>query len=99
MNTLFGYSIYTEKAATAILNQEFFYHHSSNPNKNRRILSDFANSRLLHRFEKLPIKNFFSVDQFHLFILDNEKRYTLPNYSPTHILLRNDPKINLDRLL
>lgn len=76
-----------------------FYHHSSDPDKNRRILSDFANSRLLHRFEKLPIKNFFSVDQFHLFILDNEKRYTLPNYSPTHILLRNDPKINLDRLL
>ena len=24
MNTLFGYSIYTEKVATAILNQEFF---------------------------------------------------------------------------
>ena len=76
-----------------------FYHHSSNPDKNRRILSDFANSRLLYRLEKLPVENFFSEDQFHLFILDNEKRYTLPNYSPTHILLRNDPKINLDRLL
>jgi competence protein ComEC len=76
-----------------------FYHYSSDPEKSQRILSDFVNSRPLYDLKNVSLENFFSADQFHLLILDNEKSYKLPNYSPTHILLRNDLKINLDRLL
>ena len=76
-----------------------FYHYSSDPEKSQRILSDFVNSRPLYDLKNVSLENFFSADQFHLLILDNEKSYKLPNYSPTHILLRNDLKINLGRLL
>jgi competence protein ComEC len=87
------------QSSIGYLKSGVFYHHSSNSEKSQRIHSDFANSRSLYQFQELSVKNFFSLDSFHLLILDDEKSYTLPNYRPTHILLQNDAKINLDRLL
>ena len=76
-----------------------FYYYSSQNQETKRLLEDFANSRVLS--EKTPIRlaNFYVQDDFKLMILDNEKAYDLVDFEPQYILLRNNPKLNLNRLL
>jgi competence protein ComEC len=34
-----------------------------------------------------------------MLILNNDLPYSLPDFKPSHLLLRNNPKLNVDRLL
>jgi len=53
----------------------------------------------LKNIEKLSIQNFYIYDDFRLYIIDSEEDFIQLEFNPTHILLRNNPKINLNRLL
>lgn len=81
------------------LQSGIFYYNASDFEKTKTVLSDFASSRPLKQFKKLPARNFYIQKSFSLFILDDEQPYQIHDFSPTHILLRNNPKINLNRLL
>ena len=47
----------------------------------------------------MDIENLYIYGNFHLLILNNDQPYTLSQFEPSHLLLRNNPKLNVDRLL
>ena len=75
------------------------YYYTSYTDQNNQILNDYSNSRPLKNIEKLSIQNFYIYDDFRLYIIDSEEDFIQLQFNPTHILLRNNPKINLNRLL
>ena len=60
---------------------------------------DFVNQTEIEQMTPLTLENFFVYDSFKMLIIKDFKPYKLPDFTPTHILLRNNPKINLERLL
>jgi len=48
---------------------------------------------------QIELKNFYNAGQMRLLVLDTLQPYALKKLNPTHILLRNNPRINVDRLL
>ena len=44
-------------------------------------------------------KNTYVSDDFQLLILDKNVEYKIPGFFPTHLLITDDPKVNLDRVL
>ncbi|MDA8947719.1 ComEC family competence protein [Flavobacteriaceae bacterium] len=101
INTENSFWIFHRHNASLVGHQKgsLFYYYSSENQETKRLLEDFANSRVLS--EKTPIRlaNFYVQDDFKLMILDNEKAYDLVDFEPQYILLRNNPKLNLNRLL
>lgn len=53
----------------------------------------------LERVSRHPLKNFLTMNNLRIFILDNEALTDNPGMHPDILILRNSPKINLDRLL
>lgn len=62
-------------------------------------LNDFRNEYPLDTLEIKDFKNTYISGTFRLLILDQKKIYKIPNCKPTHLLISNDPKVNLDRIL
>ena len=48
---------------------------------------------------KHPLKNFLKINGLRIFVIDNEIFIGDPGVDPDIVILRNSPKINLDRLL
>ena len=48
---------------------------------------------------QIELKNFYNAGQMRLLVLDTLQPYALKKLNPAHILLRNNPRINVDRLL
>lgn len=76
-----------------------FYYFSSDPKKTKGILHDYSNSRVLSEKVPLSLANFYIQEHFKMMILDSDKAYVLADFDPQYILLRNNPKLNLERLL
>ena len=57
------------------------------------------NSSSQKAIKKIVLENFYNAGQMRLLVLDSLQPYALKKLNPTHILLRNNPRINVDRLL
>lgn len=64
-----------------------------------RALQDFKQYAQVKKVESLNIQNFYIEQQARLLIVDTERPYDKSGFIPTHILLKNNPKINVERLL
>ncbi|MEK9603273.1 MAG: ComEC/Rec2 family competence protein [Flavobacteriaceae bacterium] len=64
-----------------------------------RFINDFRNEYPLDTLEIKDFKNTYISGAFRLLIIDQKKVYKIPNFRPTHLLISNDPKVNLDRIL
>ena len=76
-----------------------FFYFSSDSTQTQRILNDFMTSRILKEMNPIDIENLYIYGNFRLLILNNDQPYTLSQFEPSHLLLRNNPKLNVDRLL
>lgn len=81
------------------LQQGTFHYFSSDPKKTARIRNDFMGIYQIEQAAQIELKNFYSAGQMRLLVLDSLQPYALKKLNPTHILLRNNPRINVDRLL
>ena len=93
--------VFHKHNATLIGHQKnsHFHYFSSVPEATKSLVLDFTNSR--HISAKIPIKieNFYLQGTFKLLILDNDEPYEFKHFEPQYILLRNNPKLNIERLL
>jgi competence protein ComEC len=64
-----------------------------------RVINDFKNEYPIDEVEIKTFKNTFVRNETELLVLDERVIYKIPNIQPTHLLLSNDPKVNLDRVL
>ncbi|MGA1775585.1 MAG: ComEC/Rec2 family competence protein [Flavobacteriaceae bacterium] len=97
-NTFWVFHNHGESLYGHLLSGVLYYFTSFTDQKNQ-ILNDFSISRPLKNLEKLSIQNFYIYDDFRLYIIDSEEDFIQLEFNPSHILLRNNPKINLNRLL
>ena len=76
-----------------------FYYFSSNPEQTQSLLTDFANSRSLCKTIPIELHNVYVQTPFTLLILTDDAPYELTDFEPEYILPRNNPRINVTRLL
>ncbi|MBD0832495.1 ComEC/Rec2 family competence protein [Aestuariibaculum sediminum] len=67
--------------------------------KYQKILKDYVVSKHIHKLEKGPINNFYPLNNDVLLIVDSLGIYQLTSCKPNYILLKQSPKINLNRLI
>ena len=93
--------IFHRQSASLIGHQKntHFYYYTSDPKKTHQILQDYFNSRVLSEKIQLNFSNFYIQDNFRMMILDSDAAYDLTDFNPQYILLRNNPKLNIERLL
>ena len=64
-----------------------------------RILNDFKNKYPIDSLYIKTFKNTFVTKELQLLVLDEKAVYDIPYFEPSHLLLSNNPKVNLDRVL
>ena len=62
-------------------------------------VNDFKNKYPIDTMEIKALKNTFITESLHLLVLDEKGVYKIPKFKASHVLLSNDPKVNLDRVL
>lgn len=67
--------------------------------KQDRFLNDFKNKYPIDSLYIKTFKNTFVTKELHLLVLDEKAVYDIPYFEPSHLLLSNNPKVNLDRVL
>lgn len=80
------------------LGQDFYYF-SSAPKETQRLLEDFLNSSLLSNAHPFTLKNFYQSEGLRILIIDRKANYSQIDFDPQYLILRNNPQINLDRIL
>lgn len=80
------------------LGQDFYYF-SSAPKETQRLLEDFLNSSLLSNAHPFTLKNFYQSEGLRILIIDRKANYSKIDFDPQYLILRNNPQINLDRIL
>lgn len=93
--------VFHKHNATLIGHQKssHFHYFSSVPEATKSLVLDFTNSRYISGKIPIKIENFYLQGTFKLLILDNDEPYELKHFEPQYILLRNNPKLNIERLL
>lgn len=76
-----------------------FYYYSSNPENTQSLLTDFSNSRSLSKMIPVELSNIYIQDDLRLLIIDSDAPFDLPDFDPNYILLRENPRVNIERLL
>ena len=74
--------------------QEF----SSTPLKTG-LIADFSSENNLKKIDFKEFKNTFIKDEFRLLIVDENGVCDVPEVNPSHLMLINNPKINLEGVL
>ena len=64
-----------------------------------RFLIDFKNEYPKDTLQIEAFKNTFITKKLRLLVLDEKVIYNIPHFEPSHLLISNDPKVNLDRVL
>ena len=64
-----------------------------------RFLIDFKNEYPIDTLQIEAFKNTFITKKLRLLVLDEKAIYNIPHFEPSHLLISNDPKVNLDRVL
>lgn len=77
----------------------YLYYSSTDEENSNRILTDFITSRRLKNKKTLSIKNSYKQRDFKLLLLNKKHPIEIKQLAPTHILLQNNVKVNLDLLL
>lgn len=99
INTLW---ILHEHEKTVLLHQKnktIYYLGNERPPEAARAFQDFKQYVPVKKVEPVNIQNFYIEQQIRLLIVDAERPYEESGFIPTHILLKNNPKINVERLL
>ena len=76
-----------------------FYYFSSSPRETQPLLEDFLNSKLLTSAQAITIQNFYESEGLRILIIDREAPYSQIEFDPQYLILRNNPPINLERIL
>ena len=63
------------------------------------LIADFSNENNLNKIDFKQFKNTFIKDEFRLLIVDENGVFDVPEVNPSHLMLVNNPKINLKRIL
>lgn len=64
-----------------------------------RLLNDFKNEYPIDTVHIEAFKNTFITNELRLLILDEKAIYNIPDFEPSHLLMSNNPRVNLDRVL
>ena len=67
--------------------------------ENERLISDFKNEYPIENINFKAFRNTYISKNERLLVVDENAIYQLPDFYPTQLLLINDPKVNLDRVL
>ncbi|APS38687.1 MULTISPECIES: hypothetical protein [Salegentibacter] len=62
-------------------------------------LKDYKTGRNINQIEEKQIQNILAFSETMVLIVDSTRVYKLNNFKPDLVLLRNSPKINLERLI
>jgi len=76
-----------------------FYYFSSSPKETQPLLEDFLNSKLVTSAQAITLQNFFQSEGLRILIIDREAPYSQIEFDPQYLILRNNPPINLERIL
>lgn len=76
-----------------------FYYFSSSPRETQPLLEDFLNSKVLVSAQAITLQNFYESEGLRILIIDREAPYSQIEFDPQYLILRNNPPINLDRIL
>ena len=72
---------------------------SKNISQDEVFISNFKSEFSIDSVKIKAFKNTYVSDDFQLLILDKNVDYKIPGFFPTHLLITDDPKVNLDRVL
>ncbi|MCH4824501.1 ComEC family competence protein [Gramella lutea] len=64
-----------------------------------KLISDYIRERNIEKIKTEKIPKIMKMDNKLILVLDSAMNYDLNNFQPDLVILRNSPKINLDRLL
>lgn len=64
-----------------------------------RLLNDFKNEFPIDTLLINAFKNTFITEKLRLLVLDEKAVYNIPFFEPSHLLISNNPKVNLERVL
>lgn len=64
-----------------------------------KLISDYIRERNIEKIKFETIPNILRIENKLTLVLDSNKNYDLNNFKPDLLILRNSPKINLDRIL
>jgi competence protein ComEC len=81
------------------LKNSYFYYCSLDSETTHSLLTDFSNSRPLTKMIPVELSNIYIQDDLRLLIIDSDAPFDLPDFDPNYILLRANPKVNIERLL
>lgn len=62
-------------------------------------ISNFKSDFYIDSVNIKAFKNTYVSHDFQLLIIDKKVEYKIPGFFPTHLLITDDPKVNLDRVL
>ncbi len=80
-------------------NKSLFYHGTNKDPTTLRSFQNFLYSTSIKDVHPISLKNFFVHHTTKILIIKDDQPNQLKSFSPSHIVLMNSPKINLDRLL
>ena len=75
------------------------YHNLEAPVQNEIRLIDYKTGRNIRHIEEQPIPNILQAEKTSVLIVDSSAVYKLNDFKPQIVLLRDSPKINLERLI
>ncbi|SKB45193.1 competence protein ComEC [Salegentibacter holothuriorum] len=80
-------------------NQFTIYHNLENQMEAEIRLKDYKTGRNIHKIEEKPIPDILNNSKASILIVDSSAVYKLSHFNPDIVLLRNSPKVNLERLI
>lgn len=67
--------------------------------ENLKLVKDYKVGRFASTLNTKPLKDVYNINTKVIFVVDSMGVYSINSFQPDFVLLRNSPKINLDRLL
>ena len=66
---------------------------------NDKMITNFKIGNFIDKMEQDSIKSFYLMNDKKLFVIDSFGIYNIKSFKPNYVLLRNSPKINLNRMI
>ena len=80
-------------------NDSVYYFSPKKSFDSSKVYADFKNEKAFTQVDSMAIKNYWEYQNIRLLIVESDALLLIKNIQPSHILLRENPKINLARLL
>jgi competence protein ComEC len=77
----------------------FEFHNTEKNNKQFSFIEDYTTNEGIDQTSKSKLKQFYSIGGYNLLIVDSLSYYNFKSVKFDWILLRNSPKINLEKVL